>query len=412
MAASEYTIGTPTVSFEGGGTSAPPAPCAVNGAQITCNVGSVPLGGAKAVINYSVTSNEGGTFNDTTTVSTASTDDNAGNNAASAAVTVIPEANLGITKTAMPSPVLAGGLLTYTLTSTNAGPSSATDVSISDTLPSVTLFKSATPSAGGNCSVPAVDATGTVSCSWSGPTPRNAARSVQIVVEVPGPQTITNAATTTSPTEDPDLTNNATAVATQIICTIYGTEGSDALQGTDGFDVICGLGGNDSIRAAGGNDRVFGGSGNDSIRGDAGDDVLHGEDGTDHLLGGDGDDVLHGEAGNDHIFGGDGDDVLHGEAGNDHLLGEDGNDIMYGEVGTDDLLGGNGDDVLRGGDGNDHLLGGKGNDQLFGEADDDMLLGGLGADYLDGGAGTHDACVDQPPFLAPVGIVQCEFGPS
>ena len=101
------------------------------------------------------------------------------------------------------------------------------------------------------------------------------------------------------------------------------------------------------------------------------------------------------------------------------LRGFDAVDVMWRptiararEVGTDDLLGGNGDDVLRGGDGNDHLLGGKGNDQLFGEADDDMLLGGLGADFLDGGSGMHDACVDQPPFLAPVGIVQCELGPS
>ena len=247
VSASEYSIVSPTLSWENvAGTPAPVA-CPVTASKITCDVGTVPLGGAKAVLTYSVTSNEGGVFNDTATASTTSTDPVSGNNSDAASVTVIAQANLGITKTAIPSPVLAGGLLTYTVTSTNAGPSSAADVSISDTLPGVTLFKSAAPSAGGTCTVPAIDGSGTVVCTWSGATPRNAARSVQIVVEVPGPQTITNAASTTSVTEDPDTTNNAVAVATQIICTIYGTEGSDALTGTDGFDVICGLGGNDSI---------------------------------------------------------------------------------------------------------------------------------------------------------------------
>jgi len=313
--ATEYSIVSPKLSWEGVAAAPPPVPCAVSGPQITCNVGSVPLGGTKAVITYAVTSNEGGTFNNTAHVTTASTDDNAGNNTAAASVTVIPQANLGITKTADPSPVLAGGLLTYTVTSTNAGPSSATDVTVSDTLPAVTLFKSATPSAGGSCTTPAVDGTGTVTCTWAGATTRDTSRSVQIVVEVPGPQTITNPASTTSATEDQDLSNNSTALATQIICTIYGTPRNDTLVGTSGFDVICGLGGNDSIKAGAGDDRVFGGAGNDSIQGEAGNDVLHGEDGDDSVRGGDGDDRLFGEAGRDTLLGDTGDDFLNGGAG-------------------------------------------------------------------------------------------------
>ena len=283
--------------------------------MITCDVGTVPLAGAKAVLTYTVTSNQGGVFSDTATASSTGTDPTAGNDSDSDSVTVIAQANLNVTKTGSPSPVLAGGLLTYTVTGTNAGPSTAVDMSISDTPPAVTLFKSATPSTGGSCTTPAVDATGTITCTWSGATPRGGTHSIQIVVEVPGPQSITNSAATTSTTEDSNLSDNSVSISTQIICTIYGTPGNDSLQGTDGFDVICGLAGNDSISAGGGDDRVFAGAGQDSVRGDAGDDVIHGEDGDDNLRGNDGDDRLYGEAGQDKLLGDDGADFLNGGTG-------------------------------------------------------------------------------------------------
>ena len=58
-----------------------------------------------------------------------------GNNAASATTTVDPAADLSLTKTDSPDPVLAGELLTYTLTAHNAGPQDATGVTLTDTLP-------------------------------------------------------------------------------------------------------------------------------------------------------------------------------------------------------------------------------------------------------------------------------------
>ena len=48
-----------------------------------------------------------------------------GNNSASATTTVTPVADLSLTKSDSPDPVLAGELLTYTLGVHNAGPSSA-----------------------------------------------------------------------------------------------------------------------------------------------------------------------------------------------------------------------------------------------------------------------------------------------
>ena len=57
------------------------------------------------------------------------------NNAASATTTVDPVADLSLTKTDSPDPVLSGQQLTYTLAVHNDGPASAPSVSLSDALP-------------------------------------------------------------------------------------------------------------------------------------------------------------------------------------------------------------------------------------------------------------------------------------
>jgi uncharacterized repeat protein (TIGR01451 family) len=314
----EYTVGSATVTWQGVANPPAPAPCDVSpDRKVTCKLGSVPLAPAKAVITVQATSLQGGAFTDTATVTTASTDPTGGNNTASDTVTVIPQADLRVAKTAAPSPVLAGGDLTYTVTTTNDGPSTAQNVSLTDQLPPSTEFKSATPSPGGSCSTPPVGGTGAVTCTWAGPTVRSASRSVTIVTEVAGPGTITDVASTTSATEDPDPSDNQTSLNTEVICTITGTPGNDQLQGTDGFDVICGLGGIDTIHAGSGDDRLFGGPGADSLFGDAGNDMLRGEDGDDVLVGGDGNDKLRGEAGNDILQGERGVDILDGGPGTD-----------------------------------------------------------------------------------------------
>ena len=63
------------------------------------------------------------------------TDPNSANNSASATTTVKPVADLGLTKSDSPDPVLAGQLLTYTLGVSNAGPHTAPGVTVTDTLP-------------------------------------------------------------------------------------------------------------------------------------------------------------------------------------------------------------------------------------------------------------------------------------
>lgn len=52
-------------------------------------------------------------------------------------------ANLSISKTANPSPALAGGALVYTITVHNAGPQNATNVIVRDTLPDGVTYNDA-----------------------------------------------------------------------------------------------------------------------------------------------------------------------------------------------------------------------------------------------------------------------------
>src|SRR5262245_64136019 len=64
---------------------------------------------------------------------------------------------LSITKTDSPDPVTAGENLTYTVTVSNAGPSTATPLTVADTLPAGLTLVSATPTQG-SC-------TNAISCS-------------------------------------------------------------------------------------------------------------------------------------------------------------------------------------------------------------------------------------------------------
>lgn len=94
----------------------------------------------------------------------------------------------------------------------------------------------------------------------------------------------------------------ATAALASRLDVIHGTDGPDALTGTQGADLIYAGGGNDIVRALDGNDVVYAGAGNDVVRGGTGNDILYG---------GPGNDVMWPGAGADVQYGGEGNDVLH-----------------------------------------------------------------------------------------------------
>jgi uncharacterized repeat protein (TIGR01451 family) len=119
------------------------------------------------------------------------------------------------TKTDVPDPVIAGNLLTYTITATNPGPSAALNFRITDPLPLGTVFISAVASPGATLTTPAVGANGTVTAVWDaaggtpgGLTPPGVTRTLTIVVRVcPDFQQILNL--TDAQMCVPNLTNNA-----------------------------------------------------------------------------------------------------------------------------------------------------------------------------------------------------------
>jgi uncharacterized repeat protein (TIGR01451 family) len=130
------------------------------------------------------------------------------------------DADLVTTLTDTPDPVLASGQITYVATVTNNGPADAADVALSLPMAAGTTFVSATPSAGGLCTAPAVGANGTIDCTWAGATVVAAARDVTVVVGVPASTlagtVLSVTATATTTTNDPDPANNAATTTTTV----------------------------------------------------------------------------------------------------------------------------------------------------------------------------------------------------
>ena len=91
-----------------------------------------------------------GTITNIATVATISEDAESQNNAASASFVVLPYPDLSLIKIASGTSVPAGGLLTYTLTITNLGPSTSTESTVIDVLPSG-LALTATTTVGATC---------------------------------------------------------------------------------------------------------------------------------------------------------------------------------------------------------------------------------------------------------------------
>lgn len=116
---------------------------------------------------------------------------------------VAASANLALTNTDAPDPVTINGTLVYTLNVTNGGPNTATDLILTDTLPSGVIYQSAI-GAGWSCNQVA----GVVTCTNANLT-NGSSSSVAITLTAPSAVgTITNTATVTSAATDPTPANN------------------------------------------------------------------------------------------------------------------------------------------------------------------------------------------------------------
>ncbi|MCL4877924.1 MAG: sortase [Anaerolineae bacterium] len=187
---------------------------------VTCDwAGPLAPGGTESVtITASVDGAAQGNITNTATVGAVENDPNAANNTVNETTLVNQPgtADLELTKTDSPDPIVAGGTLIYTLTATNLNISAAnaTNVVVTDTLPAGVTFQTVTsaPTAGA-----CAEAAGVVTCNFA-TLAIGASETVTITVTV-NPATlgtITNSATVAATEPDPVTGNNNVSVNTTV----------------------------------------------------------------------------------------------------------------------------------------------------------------------------------------------------
>ena len=163
----------------------------------------------------------GTVITDIVNATAGNSDPNLANNSATVQTTVglSTTADLSITNTASPNPVIAGNNVTYTVVVKNNGAAAASTVAFSEAIPANTTFLSATPSpaAGWSCSV----VSGTLTCS-NATLVSGASTTFTVVVTVNAATAagtvITDTANVSSTTTDPNPNNNS-ATANVVVAT-------------------------------------------------------------------------------------------------------------------------------------------------------------------------------------------------
>jgi uncharacterized repeat protein (TIGR01451 family) len=180
-------------------------PCTRDAQTLTCPLGPLAVN-ASATIDLVGTATDAGTQKNTAIVSTVEPkriDPDLTNNVASVLTNVVGVADLAVTKTQSAPTLQIGQTLTYTLRVTNNGPSVATNVELTDVLPSAhATFESASPGQG-SC-------TGTTRLTCSlGTLNVGASATVTVVVRATSAGVLPNAADVTGTEPDPNLANNS-----------------------------------------------------------------------------------------------------------------------------------------------------------------------------------------------------------
>jgi uncharacterized repeat protein (TIGR01451 family) len=119
-------------------------------------------------------------------------------------------ADLSLIKTDPPGRAPTGRNMTYTISVSNSGPDAASGVTVVDQLPSSVTFVSATPSQG-TCA----ESGGTVTCNL-GTMSASGTATVEIVVKPTTAGTITNTASVSASTPDPNQGNNTDSENTSV----------------------------------------------------------------------------------------------------------------------------------------------------------------------------------------------------
>jgi len=168
---------------------------------LAANTCTLPVVGAGATVEMEVTvtidAATVGTIVNGARVSSEDPDPTPGDNSITEETEIVPDADISVVKTTLDAPVVAGEQVTYQITVTNAGPSTAAAVQVTDALDPVLSLVSAVPTQG-SC-----PGTGPISCNLGAIA---AGASVDIIVTADvdadaNGDTLVNEATATSPTD-------------------------------------------------------------------------------------------------------------------------------------------------------------------------------------------------------------------
>ncbi len=222
-----FTVATPAV----GGTG-----------TVTATIASLAAGDGATfmlVVHVSAGTPDLSAISNTASGTSGTLDPNPQNDSETVTTTVVTQADLSATKTDAPDPVVPGTNLAYTLTVTNAGPSDAENVTLTDALPANTTFLSFTQTSGPafTLTTPAPGGTGTVTAAIAS-LANGATATFMLVVHVsagaPNGGTISNTASVTSTTTDPNGADNdatATTTAVKLLATAAGPGGGPHVRG-------------------------------------------------------------------------------------------------------------------------------------------------------------------------------------
>lgn len=201
---------------------------------IVCNLGNLSVGQAQNVsIVVATTGQAVPTITNTATAAAAEMDLTPAT--ATAMTTVQPSADLALSKADSPDPVPAGARLTYILTLSNNGPSAATSVLVTDTLPAGVILAAADAGCTGtttiSCAIGSMNAGTTVT------------RSIAVTVTASAASVITNTAIAGSNVFDPNLANNSASTATTVspVADLSISKSASPITGTAGLPLTYSL---------------------------------------------------------------------------------------------------------------------------------------------------------------------------
>jgi uncharacterized repeat protein (TIGR01451 family) len=203
-----------------------PTNCGVSsvtgGQDLSCQVGNLAPASTtqtgRVTLSYTITATEGMNIDNTASVRSDTPDPNPANNTATVNLTVTALADLALTKSG-PSSVVAGTPITWTLSVANKGPSTASNVAITDTVPAGVTITSASMS-GASCTTGvAGDPTQPTVCTFGSLSP-GATSSTMTVNATVNPRTtgiLQNDARVSSDTFDNNASNNLANTETTVV---------------------------------------------------------------------------------------------------------------------------------------------------------------------------------------------------